>query len=67
MRKLAIVLMVVFSAGFFINPVLAVPKAVPVAPVFEFALVPEGHHIDHVFIVRNTGDTPLNITRVLTP
>lgn len=67
MKKLAIVLMVVFAAGLFIKPVLAMPKAVPVDPVFEFNSLPEGQHVDHVFIVRNTGDTPLNITSVLPP
>ena len=67
MRKLLIVLMGFLASGLFALTVGAAPKAVPVNPVFEFSSLPEGEHIDHEFIVRNEGDTPLNITSVLPP
>ena len=67
MRKIFIILTVFFAAGFFSLPAGAVPKAVPVDPVFEFSSLPEGEKISHEFIVRNTGDTVLTITSVLTP
>ncbi len=36
-------------------------------PVFKFQPVPEGIYIDHVFIVKNTGDTVLRIEKVMPP
>lgn len=67
MRKLFISLMVFLAAGFFSLSVSAAPRAVPVDAVFEFSPLPEGEKILHEFIVRNTGDTVLNITNVLPP
>jgi hypothetical protein len=67
MRKLWIVLTVFLAVVFFSLPAAAVPKAMPVDPVFEFSPLPEGEKIVHEFIVRNTGDTVLNITHVLPP
>lgn len=46
---------------------LAGPRAVPVAPVFEFEPVFEGAHLTHDFIIQNQGDAPLNITGVRPP
>jgi len=67
MRKLFISLAVFVAVGFCSLPVGAAPVAVPVDAVFEFSPLPEGEKIIHEFIVRNTGDTILNITNVLPP
>lgn len=67
MRKLFNVLTIFLAVGFFCLPASAAPKAVPLDAVFEFSPLPEGEKIHHEFIVRNTGDTVLNITNVLTP
>lgn len=47
--------------------VWAGPRAVPVAPFFEFEPVLEGEDLTHDFIIRNQGDAPLNITDVRPP
>ncbi len=47
--------------------VQAAPRAVPVAPVFQFEPVLEGVHVTHDFIIQNQGDAPLNITGVRPP
>jgi hypothetical protein len=67
MRKLLIMLAVFAAVGVFSLPAGAAPGAVPVDAVFEFSPLPEGEKVHHEFIVRNTGDTILNITGVLTP
>jgi hypothetical protein len=67
MRKLSIILTVFLAVVLFALPCSATPRAVFVDAVFEFSLLPEGEKILHEFIVRNTGDTPLNITNVLPP
>jgi len=67
MKKLFIILAVFFFGAIFTLPCSATPKATPVNPVFEFSSLPEGEKIIHDFIIRNTGDTPLNITNVLPP
>ncbi len=77
MRKLTDVLTIFVSTAFvsmvflavvlFALPCTAAPKAVFVDAVFEFSPLPEGEQIIHEFIVRNTGDTDLNITNVLPP
>lgn len=46
---------------------MAGPTAVPVEPVYEFSPLMEGEVLDHAFIIKNTGDAPLNITNVLPP
>lgn len=43
------------------------PKAVPVDSVYNFEPVPEGTTLSHDFIVKNEGDTVLNITGVIPP
>ncbi len=43
------------------------PEAVPAASVFEFKPVLEGKYLTHDFIIKNQGDTPLNITDVRPP
>ena len=67
MRKLSIILIVFLTIVLNVMPCAAVSKAVPVDPVFEFSSLPEGENILHEFVVRNAGDTPLNITDVLPP
>ena len=63
--------LIIISAFLFIftgpGYVLAGPKAVPVAPVFEFEPLLEGAHLTHDFIVQNQGDAPLNIIGVRPP
>ncbi len=72
MRKLSniltvFVLTVFLAVVLFVLPCTAAPKAVFVDAVFEFSPLPEGEKIIHEFVVRNTGDTDLNITNVLPP
>jgi hypothetical protein len=67
MRRLFIILTIFVATGFSFLPVSAAPRAVLVDAVFEFSPLPEGEKIRHDFIVRNTGDTVLNITNVLPP
>lgn len=43
------------------------PVAVPVASKFEFEPMPEGQGLTHEFIIKNTGDTDLNILGVIPP
>lgn len=45
----------------------AAPKAELVNPVFTFDPLPEGQGLTHEFIIKNTGDAPLNILSVLPP
>jgi hypothetical protein len=67
MRKLLMIPTVLLAVVLFVLPCGATPNAVPVDAVFEFTSLPEGEKIIHEFIVRNTGDTDLNITNVLPP
>jgi hypothetical protein len=67
MRKLLMIPTVFLAVVLFGLPCGATPKAVPVEAVFEFSSLPEGEKITHEFIVRNIGDTDLNITNVLPP
>ncbi len=46
---------------------MAGPKAELVNPVFTFDPVPDGQPLTHEFIIKNTGDAPLNILSVLPP
>ncbi len=46
---------------------LAVQKVEVVNSVFTFDPVPEGVHVSHEFIIKNTGDVMLNILSVLPP
>jgi len=67
MKKVLMIPTVFLAVVLFGLPCGATPKAVPVDAVFEFTSLPEGENITHVYIVRNTGDTDLNITNVLPP
>ena len=48
-------------------PCFSTPRAEPVVPVFTFDSLPEGEPIDHTFVIKNTGDSDLNILNVLPP
>ncbi|MCG8566600.1 MAG: DUF1573 domain-containing protein [Desulfobacterales bacterium] len=67
MKKLFIYLLVVL--GLVWGPVSATaqPAAVVSSPVYTFDPVPEGTHIDHTFIVKNTGTKLLRVLNVLPP
>jgi len=67
MKKLFIILCVFLAVAFSALPCTATPKAVFVDSVFEFSSLPEGEKIVHEFIVKNTGDSDLNILNVLPP
>ncbi len=54
-----------------IIPVVAVaaqpsPKAVAAAESYDFGTVLEGNDVIHEFVVKNTGDAPLDIQNVRT-
>jgi hypothetical protein len=59
---LATSLLMISSATCF-----ATPKAVPVNPNFEFEPMIEGPGLTHEFIIKNEGDTKLNILGVTPP
>ena len=40
------------------------PKAVPVEPIKDFEIVPKGQLLEHTFLIRNDGDTTLEVTEV---
>jgi hypothetical protein len=40
------------------------PKAVPVEPIKDVGIVPKGDKVVHDFVIRNEGDSPLEITEV---
>jgi hypothetical protein len=42
----------------------AKPSVAVLEPVYEFDEVVDGSQVIHDFIVRNTGDAPLDITKV---
>jgi hypothetical protein len=41
------------------------PRATVPAPVHDFGTVPKGQKLEHDFEIRNTGDEPLELTRVV--
>lgn len=45
----------------------AVPKAQVPNPRYEFPPMSEGKQLTHEFIIKNSGDTELNILSVLPP
>ena len=45
-------------------PALAGPRAVPLEPVKDFDIVVKGEVLNHVFEIKNEGDSPLEITDV---
>ena len=67
MKKLNIIIAVLFMLSFLAYQAAAQPKAVIDNPVFTFETVPDGAHITHEFIIKNVGDTLLHITNVKPP
>ncbi|MDA3918621.1 MAG: hypothetical protein PF690_16855 [Deltaproteobacteria bacterium] len=67
MRKINIVIAVLFILSFLAYQAAAQPKAVIDNPVFSFEKVPDGVHVSNDFIIKNMGDTTLNITNVKPP
>ena len=67
MKKILILILATSILGLSYGLATAAPKAVPVNPKFEFSGVAEGQGITHEFIIRNEGDTKLNITSVIPP
>ncbi len=67
MKKIRILILAASILVLSFGPAMATPKAVPVNPKFEFSDVAEGQGITHEFIIRNEGDTQLNITGVIPP
>ena len=67
MKKLNIIIAVLFMLAFLVSQAAAQPKAVIDSPVFTFETVPDGVHVTHEFIIKNVGDTLLHITNVKPP
>ena len=67
MKKHLIALLAAALVIWTISPCQAAPKAVPVNPVFEFSPLAEGQGITHEFVIKNDGDTELNIIGVIPP
>ncbi|OGQ85939.1 MAG: hypothetical protein A3J85_06435 [Desulfobacula sp. RIFOXYA12_FULL_46_16] len=67
MKKKMLLTAVLLMVWVFPCAGIALQKAVIIDPVFTFQPVPEGVHVDHVFIVKNTGDTVLRIEKVMPP
>ncbi len=66
-KKILILILATSILALSFGLAMATPKAVPVNPKFEFSDVAEGQGITHEFIIRNEGDTKLNITSVIPP
>ena len=67
MKKKTILMAVLLLALASPCLLIAQQKAEISNPVFTFDPVPEGVHVDHTFIVKNTGDTVLKIEKVSPP
>ena len=67
MKKLNIIIAVLFMMAFLASQAAAQPKAVIDNPVFTFETVPDGVRVTHEFIIKNVGDTLLHITNVKPP
>lgn len=66
--KKALVGFVVFCIICFVPLlVMAGPRVVIEEPVYAFESVIEGEHVYHEFVLKNSGDTLLNIIKVLPP
>jgi hypothetical protein len=67
MKKKTIFIVALFFLFCLPYQVVAQPKVLVENPVFTFETVPEGVHVLHEFIIKNSGDTVLNILNVLPP
>jgi hypothetical protein len=48
------------------SPAFAAPRIVVEQPSFDFGTIAQGKKVDHVFIIKNSGDAPLTIGHVST-
>ncbi len=75
MKKINIIIAVLFVlsgfvSGFvpgFVPGAMAQARIVVENPVFTFESIPEGSHVSHEFIIKNSGDTLMHITNVKPP
>lgn len=67
MKKIKIILLILCALFVLPYQVFALQKVEVANPVFTFDPVPEGPHVSHEFIIKNTGDTLLNIEKVSPP
>ncbi len=67
MKKKTILTIIFLFALIFPCEVIAQQKAEIANPVFSFDPVPEGVHVSHTFIVKNTGNALLTIEKVVPP
>ncbi|MCK4767626.1 MAG: DUF1573 domain-containing protein [Desulfobacula sp.] len=71
MKRINIIIVILFLVFCLAHQGLAQAKVKPKVkidnPVFIFESVPEGAHVLHEFVIKNTGDTPLHINNVLPP
>jgi hypothetical protein len=67
MKKKIILITIIVAVIFTANQGLAQSALVIEDPVFTFDLIPEGTHIPHEFILRNTGETLVKIIAVQPP
>ena len=67
MKKKTLLAAVIIFVLAFPYTGIAKPKTEIADPVFTFEPVPEGVHVSHTFIVKNTGDTVLTIEKVNPP
>lgn len=49
-----------------VSGAIAAPRAVVADPVFDFGSIFHGTKVDHVFVLKNTGDSPLDVGKVST-
>ena len=67
MKKIWTIFVIFSFSILFSIPCSAGPKAVLSAPDFHFQPLPEGEELIHEFVVKNQGDAPLNIIKVVPP
>ncbi len=67
MKRIVFIFAILLALLFMANLGVAKPIATVDNPTYTFKSIPEGVHVDHDFIIRNTGDTQLNIEKVLPP
>ncbi len=67
MKRIVLIFTMLLVLLFMTDSVIATPIATVDNPEFTFDSIPEGVHLDHEFIIRNTGDTELTIENVLPP
>lgn len=66
-KKLSILILSIVVLSFLSATAAAGPKVQVDQPVYAFESIPEGKHISHTFIIKNSGDSVLNITGVKPP